>query len=307
MVFSESLKVQTLMGLAEVPPGRVPGGAKAWRAVSRLLRSPLDLASDFVTIVFPGDCRVCGGPLLFVGGGPVCRECVAAVKAQRGMLCACCGEALGLESERFAGSLGREVMCSGCRMAPPDFVRAIAYAVYEDELRRMIHLLKYDGVRSVAPALGRMLQQAILPLQLPPGVVMVAVPLFPAKERARGYNQAVVLADAALPGLAGFERGHGMLRRVRNTESQFALTNRMRRLNLRGAFVVAEPERIRGREVLLVDDIYTTGATARECARVLVAAGAAKVWVATLARAQAEQVAMWGGMRAKATAHSLRE
>jgi predicted amidophosphoribosyltransferase len=87
-----------------------------------------------------------------------------------------------------------------------------------------------------------------------------------------------------------------VLRRVRDTESQFALTPRQRRMNLRGAFEVtknAAGARILGREVLLVDDIYTTGATARECARVLRRAGATKVWVATATRAQPELVAMW--------------
>ncbi|WP_128915288.1 ComF family protein [Granulicella sibirica] len=280
----------------------------AWRAVSRVLRSPSKLVQDVVTTVFPGDCRVCGGPLLFLMGGPVCLECVGAVEEQRGLLCDWCGEALGMESERFAGQF-RDVRCSGCRMAPPDFVRAVAHGVYEDELRRMVHLLKYDGVRSVAPVLGAMLARTVRRLELGPGVVVVAVPLFPAKERVRGYNQAVVLADAALRGLKGFVTGHSALRRVKNTESQFALTPRMRRMNLRGAFVVADAAKIAGREVLLVDDIYTTGATARECARVLMKAGAGRVWVATLARAQTEGVAAWDGLRVMpwAGAESLQE
>jgi predicted amidophosphoribosyltransferase len=86
---------------------------------------------------------------------------------------------------------------------------------------------------------------------------------------------------------------HGVIRRTRDTESQFALTSHGRRRNLKGAFAVRDGGLLTGREVLLVDDIYTTGATARECARVLRRAGAAKVWVATLSRAQREMVEFW--------------
>jgi predicted amidophosphoribosyltransferase len=92
----------------------------------------------------------------------------------------------------------------------------------------------------------------------------------------------------------------GLLTRRRDTQSQFELTPRGRRRNLEGAFAVDELKIPIGCEVLLVDDIYTTGATARECARVLRRAGARKVWVATLARAQKPTVAMWdeGSMHA---------
>jgi ComF family protein len=130
-------------------------------------------------------------------------------------------------------------------------------------------------------------------------LVVVAVPLYPAKERQRGYNQALLLAEAALAELRKTTPGWRLmldrdcLRRIRDTESQFALTPRERRANLRGAFEVRQSADLIGREVLLVDDIYTSGATARECARVLRQAGAVKVWVATATRAQPEMVAMW--------------
>lgn len=208
-----------------------------------------------------------------------------------------------MEGVRFAGQFPADgLLCSPCRMVPPEFERAVAYGVYQDELREMVHLLKYEGMRSVAQPLGVKLAVAIEMLEgVAAGELMVvAVPLFPAKERQRGYNQAVLLADKALAVLKKnkpawkLRAAHGVLRRVRDTESQFALTPKGRRRNLQGAFDVPGGGAIAGREVLLLDDIYTTGATARECARVLRRAGARKVWIATLARAQAEMVAMWG-------------
>jgi ComF family protein len=260
--------------------------------------------NDLVTTVYPSDCRACGGPLLLAGLSPVCDQCIQGVTPQTMTLCKRCGEALDMEGVRFAGQFPVEgLLCSPCRMAPPGFERAVAYAVYEDELREMVHLLKYERMRSVAKPLGKMLARAIEMLAGEAGsdLLVVAVPLFPSKERERGYNQAVLIADAALAELKlktsrpewRLTAAHGVLRRVKDTRSQFELTPKGRRRNLQGAFAVTDGSVLAGREVLLVDDIYTTGATARACSRVLLQAGASKVWVATVSRAQPEMVASW--------------
>jgi ComF family protein len=186
-------------------------------------------------------------------------------------------------------------------MAPPEFERAVAYAVYEDEVREMVHLLKYERMRAVAKPLGKLLARTIETLEDQAGrdLLVVAVPLFPAKERERGYNQAVLLSDAALVELKRSRpewkllAAHNVIRRVKDTRSQFELTPKGRRRNLQGAFAIADGSALKGREVLLVDDIYTTGATARACSRILRQAGASKVWVATVSRAQPDMVAAW--------------
>jgi ComF family protein len=207
-----------------------------------------------------------------------------------------------MESAWFSGQLPAEgLLCHVCRVVPPMFERAVAYAVYQDELREMIHLLKYERMGGVAKLLGGMLAESILTLRADAAreLTVVAVPLFPAKQRQRGYNQAELLADAAIAELRRvapewkLQRASGLLLRRRDTKSQFELNPHSRRVNLRGAFEANASRLMPGCEVLLVDDIYTTGATARECAHVLRRAGARKVWVATLARAQTPRVALW--------------
>ncbi len=236
---------------------------------------------------------------------PVCKACVERVERSATPGCGRCGEAmelgfggaLDLEDERFVRQMAAELRCRVCRMAEPAFDQAVSYAAYEGELRALIQLLKFDRMPGLAGLLGGRMAETILELDGVAGndVMVVAVPLFAGRERQRGYNQSRLLADIALARLRKLRpawnlvASHGILRRVRQTESQYALSKTERRRNLRGAFEVAGE--VRGREVLVVDDIMTSGATARECARVLKSAGASRVWVATLARAQKQEMA----------------
>jgi ComF family protein len=130
---------------------------------------------------------------------------------------------------------------------------------------------------------------------LPAELTVIPVPLFRSKRRIRQFNQADLLARAVVrvmrrrrPELR-IKLAMGVLERQRSTGSQAGLTPHQRRANLRGAFFVSRPESIKGRNVLLIDDIYTTGATARACSQVLRRAGAEGVWVATVARAQKDE------------------
>ena len=248
--------------------------------------------------MFPADCRCCEGPLERAGLMPVCGACVSRVRASALPACWRCGEAidsgLDLEDLRFARQMAESLRCRECRMAEPAFDRAVSYGTYEDELRELIGLLKFDGVQSVARVLGDYLAETMLKLE-PAEMLVVAVPLFAARQRQRGFNQSVLLADGAIRRIRRLwpewklTAAHGVLRRVKSTEAQFVLSRRGRRRNLRGAFAVTGD--VAGRQILLVDDILTSGATARECARVLKAAGASRVWVATVARAQKQEFA----------------
>jgi ComF family protein len=205
-----------------------------------------------------------------------------------GGVCSICGERLF--SPYAVDVAADEPRCGLCRRIEPPFARAAAYGSYESGLRELIHLLKYASVRPAADVLGRMLAEAIATLEpeLPAdSVAVVPVPLHRTKLRQRGFNQAELIARAALKTRPRGDRLHlcaDVLERKRDTASQIGLTSHQRRENLRGAFAVAQPEFVKGLEVLVVDDVYTTGATVSECTRVLRRAGATKVWVATVAR-----------------------
>jgi ComF family protein len=170
------------------------------------------------------------------------------------------------------------------------FERAVAYGSYDGGLRELVHLLKYNGMRPAAGVLGRMLAEAVAAIEPSFGqttVLVIPVPLYRARRRQRNFNQAELIARAALkchPAGERLQLRSDILLRTRDTHSQIGLTSHQRRENLRGAFAVARAAEVTGREVLLVDDVYTTGTTASECARVLRRAGAAQVWVATVAR-----------------------
>jgi len=209
-----------------------------------------------------------------------------------GPRCVRCGDTL--DAPELCADPANSLFCRACRVAPPSFIRAVAFGLYQGRMKAAIHALKYDRLHPAARGLGRMLAHAIAELegQAPAEMLVIPVPLHRTKHQQRGFNQARILAEQALGCL---RRSHpqwhltlarGTLMRLRATENQAGLTSHERRINLRGAFTVTDPEAVADKHVLLIDDILTTGATARAAASALVKAGAASVWVATLARAR---------------------
>ena len=224
-----------------------------------------------------------------------------------GRLCSVCGERL--LSPHILASAEGQILCPFCSRVEQQFSKAVAYGSYEGVLRELVHLLKYAGVRPAAGVLGRALAEAISIRELFPGdvsasspVLVVPVPLHRSRRRQRGFNHAELIARAAMKFLASDPRmvpmviGQDVLERRRETQSQIGLTIHQRQENMRGAFAVKRAQEVNGREVLLVDDVYTTGATVSECARVLRRAGASKVWVATVARTL-KMASNYGGIK----------
>lgn len=158
---------------------------------------------------------------------------------------------------------------------------AYCYGLYSGVLRELIHLFKYHGVTPLAKLFG-----SYLTLALPAGAsfdVIVPVPMHWWRKWRRGFNQAELLAREVSK-RSGFPMAWA-LRRTRHRAPQAGLSNRERRTNVRGVFAVSDPSVVAGRRVLLVDDVVTTGSTAAACARVLKEAGAVRVALLTLARA----------------------
>ena len=175
-----------------------------------------------------------------------------------------------------------------CLEHPPSFHMARAAFVYDRSLVDVIHCFKYKGKVQLAAPLALLLWCSYLRFWGQERVdVILPVPLHGRRLRQRGFNQAELLVrkwhampgGAVAPPIAG-----GVLRRARATLSQAGLGRRDREANIQDAFAVLRPDRISGRHLLLVDDVITTGATAGECARLLLASGAARVDVLALAR-----------------------
>jgi len=173
-------------------------------------------------------------------------------------------------------------ICGVCLRKVPSFTSARGIARYQDPVADLLHRLKYQSDYTVLPALLEIVKMND-PVLISQDDRIIPVPLHSRRLRFRGFNQALLLADLFFPnGQKVLLRN--VLQRVRNTEAQTGLNGAARRKNLKNAFAVCDPCKVRHRKIFLVDDVYTTGTTVSECSRVLLAAGAREVHVLTLAR-----------------------
>ena len=242
------------------------------------------LLRSVFSVLFPSDCRLCRTPLDNISRIPVCDECLDTIEPVRAPQCVICGDRL-VSAQLLVGD-GR---CRGCRDFEPEFDRALSFGEYEGGLRGLVHLLKYEFVVPVASVLGGMIAgtiEELLPSCGEAVPLLIAVPLHKSKRSNRGFNQAELIARAAVRRLPKrVQLVTGVLVRQRATISQVGLTREQRIENMRDAFRVRDRRQVRGATVILVDDVMTTGTTLSECARVLKKAGAQRVFAATVARA----------------------
>ena len=229
-----------------------------------------------LNLIFPPLCVSCR---MRVGEAhSLCAVCWNAISFIEGPLCSCCGSPFDVDP-------GSDTLCAACLARPHDFTRARSLFRYDDSSKPLILAFKHGDRLDHAPAFARWLERTGRPL-FSDADLLVPVPLHRWKLWRRRYNQAAVIAEG-LARIAGLAHDPLALEKSRSTKSQGEMPSaKARRRNVMSAFRVppAKADRVRGRKILLVDDVFTTGATLNACARALKRAGAARVDALTLAR-----------------------
>ena len=228
-------------------------------------------------VLLPKTCAHCREDLHYLDNAPLCPACRDSLEPITGLCCLKCGSPLESGGE----------YCFTCRghkngRLKTNLVRSAF--TFNPELKSLIHAFKYRGRKDLAEPLG--LDMAVAydrRPELKDYKFLLPVPLFPDKKRERGFNQSELLARVLTREMKLFLLENAV-ERVRNTPSQTGLSKQERHENMKGAFRVTKPELVKGRRILIIDDVATTLATADELARALAASGAAGTAVFTLAR-----------------------
>lgn len=234
-----------------------------------IIQTSQQILQQALDLLFPPRCAVCQ-----YSGAVLCSTCIAAIQPLSPPYCSHCNTPLD--------GCG---ICKNCRYAPLRLSGLRVVSRYEGTLRKSIHALKYGGNRRVAEPLGSLLAQVYKVHGLQADMI-VPVPLHSERKRQRGYNQAFLLARACSRHTKVPVNSH-LLVRTRLTASQVHLSVRERHSNVAGAFhcaPIATRKDLQGCNILLIDDVCTTGATLEACAAPLFAAGAQAVWGLVLAR-----------------------
>jgi len=245
-----------------------------------------DRLDRLVDWLYPPRCRACAGRIRGRDAEFFCSSCWPQIQRIAHPLCPICGRP-------FPDGSGDDHLCGSCLRRAPVFARARSWACYPREeeaahpLRRVVQKFKYGRKVSLGKPLGRLLALGCRDfLSAGDFALIVPVPLHPKRLRWRGFNQSVLLARQ-ISRMLGVPMDPFVLVRIKETPPQTQLSEEERRRNVRGAFALDPARSVDGKNILLVDDVYTSGATVNECSRALKRAGAKAVTVLTLARAVA--------------------
>jgi ComF family protein len=238
---------------------------------------------SLIDLIYPPRCPICQAflkdqnSLQGVQGLPFCEACLKDFTEIQSPICPLCGRP-------FSDGIEQDHVCEDCIRKRPSYDIARAPYLYDGALMTAIHELKYAQRSHLADPLGSLLASFAQTWigELKRSLIM-PVPLHPRRLRARGFNQSLLLARC-VASKTGSELDFLSLRRTKFTKPQTGLTSEERKRNVRRAFEVVKPELVKGRTILLVDDVATTGSTLNECAKALKRAGADAVLCLVLAR-----------------------
>ncbi|PXF56407.1 MAG: amidophosphoribosyltransferase [Deltaproteobacteria bacterium] len=224
-------------------------------------------------ILFPPCCAACQVRPFVPAGDRLCQGCLESARSIEFPVCTVCGLP-------FYGPQGTGHTCGRCIKDPPSFDTARSVFQYQGSVRTLIHRIKYNDDGHALKALSSLSMEHVLLDHLKPDMV-IPVPLHSKRLRKRGFNQSLRLARTIFPHIP---LGMDILTRTLNTKPQTELSMKERLRNVRNAFEAASPLPEGVETILLLDDVYTTGATVRACAKALKRAGAKEVHVFTVAR-----------------------
>jgi len=236
----------------------------------------LKLFSDsFQELIFPSFCLECEQRLPCRDLPLLCNDCLANIEYINSPSCTCCG---------IPFQAGHNHLCSLCMKKNFAFDLARAAVYYQEPIAKLISSLKFNGILTGLATLAQLARSAPKISDLSEPDIILPVPLHIKRLRERKFNQALVIAQTCFPASKHKICGDNLLRH-RATSPQTTLSGTKRRKNLTGAFSLRNQEVVKDKTVLLIDDVFTTGSTVNECAKVLKKAGAKRIEVFTLARA----------------------
>ncbi|MEN6330774.1 MAG: ComF family protein [Smithella sp.] len=236
-----------------------------------------ELLNDVGDIIFPPQCLACSEIINKSSKQVFCPSCLSKIRLITGSLCPICGLP-------FLDSPAESHICGDCMQSQPYYSRARAVAGFESIIMDVIHKFKYGRNISTGSALGSFMAGFSFPdFDFSEYSLFIPVPLHIKRLRERGFNQSLLLAKE-MGKKYKLPVNFSLLKRCNFTLTQTGLNRAEREKNIKGAFAVTDKNKIAGECVILIDDVYTTGSTINECARVLLKAGAQKAAAITLSR-----------------------
>ena len=236
-----------------------------------------ELVSAISNIIFPPQCLACAEMLDPQVKSVFCSSCLPKIRFISGSICPVCGIA-------FFNSPAENHICGNCLTARPHFARARAVASFETVIMDTIHKFKYGRNVVIGDGLGSFMASFSFPdFDFVEYSLIIPVPLNIKKLRERRFNQSLLLARA-LGKKHRIPVNFSLLKRHKFTLTQTGFNRAEREKNIKGAFIITDKKKIAGKNIILVDDVYTTGATVNECSKMLKKCGAKDIAVLTLAR-----------------------